>query len=97
MTRRQVLKQEIIIGVSLLIAIALILGVKVWLHNFLKFKMDESSILKFFEESSNDFSSCSSEVISAGTNIVVSRVSDVCTKSKVIKRNSKKNESWYLK
>jgi len=91
------LKQEIIIGVWLLLAIALILGVKVWLHNLLKFKMDESSILKFFEESINDFSSCSSEVISASTNIEVSRVSDVCTKSKVIKKNSKENNSWCLK
>lgn len=91
------MNQEIITGVSVAIVIAVIFGVKVWVHNLLKFKIDESAIVKFLEESSGDYKFRSSEAISAGTDIVMSRVSNVCSKSKAIKRNSKEKESWCLK
>ena len=91
------MKQEIIIGVSVAVAVAIVIVIKVWLYNHLKFKMDESSILNFFEESSDDYKLYSTETISVGTDINMSRVSDVCSKSKVINRIAKEKESWCLK
>ncbi len=91
------MKQEIIIGVSIAVAVAVILGVKVWLHNLLKFKMDESAILQFFKDSKDSYKFRSTEAISAGTELDVSRVAQVCSKSRAIKRNSKEKESWCLK
>ena len=91
------MKQEIIIGISVALTVAVIFGVKVWLHNLLKFKMDESSILQFFKDSNDGYKFRSTEAISAGTDLDMSRVVQVCSKSKAIKRNSKKKESWCLK
>jgi len=84
------MKQEIIIGISVALTVAVIFGVKVWLHNLLKFKMDESSILQFFKDSNDGYKFRSTEAISAGTDLDMSRVVQVCSKSKAIKRNSKK-------
>ena len=77
--------------------VAVIVGVKAWLHNLLKFKMDESTILQFFEDSKDGYKFRSTEAISAGTDLDMSRVVQVCSKSKSIKRNSKEKESWCLK
>jgi len=90
------MKQEIIIGVSIAVAVAVILGIKAWLHNLLKFKIDESAILNYFKESSGNYKFRSTEAISARTDIDATRVSQVCTKSKAIKSNSKEKESWCL-
>lgn len=91
------MKQEIIIGVSIVVAVAVILGVKTWLYKLLKFKMDESSILKFFAESDGNQVFRSTEAISSGTELDAARVTQVCAQSKVIKRSAKENESWFLK
>jgi len=91
------MKQEIVIGVSIAVAVVVLLGVKTWLHNLVKFKMDESAILNFFKESSGDYIFRSTEIISAGTDLDATRVSQVCIKSKAIKRNSKEKGSWCLK
>jgi len=91
------MNQEIFIGIIVAIGIAVLLGIKSWGHRVLTFKMDESSILKFFKESSGDFKFRSTEAISAGTNISTRRVSSVCIKSKSIQRNAREKESWCLK
>jgi len=88
------MRQEVIIGVSIAVSVAVIFGVKTWLHNLVKFKMDESAILNFFNESRGGYTFRSAEAISAGTDLDVARVSMVCTRSKAIKRNSKEKESW---
>ncbi len=89
------MEQEIIIGSS--VAVAVILIIHGGLHKLLKFKMDESAILKFFESSDGDYKFRSTNAISAGTDISVKRVTIVCGKSKAIQRNSKDKESWCLK
>ena len=88
------MKQEIIISVSF--ALAFVFGVKAWLHNLLRFKMDESEILNFFKESGGNCPFRHTDEISEGTDIDVTRVSQVCIKSKSIKRNPKEKESWCL-
>jgi hypothetical protein len=91
------MKQEMIIVVSITIAASLVIGIKIWLHSLLKFKMDESAILRFLEESSDDYRFRSTEAISTGTEIDAIRVSKVCAQSKAIKRNAKEIESWCIK
>ena len=58
--------------------------------------MDESTILRFLKESSNDSGFRSTESISAETNIDKMRVSVVCIKSKMINKNAKEKDLWYL-
>ena len=91
------MEQEIIIGVSVVVAIVVIFGIHLWLHNLVKFKMDESVILNFLDGSSGDFLFCSTKVISTGTDISFERVTIVCSKSKAIKRDTKERESWCRK
>ena len=91
------MKQEVIIGISIVVTAAVILGVHSWLHKLLKFKMDESAILMFFGDSDGEDKFRSTNAISSGTEIPVERVTVVCCKSKAIKRNSKEKESWCLK
>jgi len=91
------MKQEIIIGVSIAVAVAVMFGIKVWLHRLLKFKMDESAILNFFRESGGEHQFRSTEAISAETDLDPARVSKVCTRSDAIKRNASEKESWCLR
>ena len=88
---------EILIGIAIAVVVAVILGVKSIVHIVLTFKMDESSIVRFIAESSGDYEFCSTEAISAGTDISTSRVASVCSKSSLVKRNSKEKESWCVK
>ncbi len=89
------MQQEITIGISIAVAVAVIFGIHSWLHRLVKFKMDESAILKFFEASGRDCKYCSTNAISSGTDIPVQRVTVVCSNSKAIK-SSNENESWCL-
>ena len=91
------MEQKIIIGVSVAAAIVAIFGIHIWLHDLVKFKMDESAILNFFEGSSGEYQFCSTNAIAAGTDMSFERVTIVCSKSKAIKRDSKEKESWCLK
>ena len=91
------MKQEIFIGIFVAVLVALIIGVKAWLHNLLRFKMDESAILKFFKESSGSHNFRSTEAIAAGTDIDPIRVARVCSRSEAIKRLSKEKEFWCSK
>jgi Sec7-like guanine-nucleotide exchange factor len=82
---------QIIIGIVVIVT----LGGHWWLFQWVKFKMDEGVIMKFLQES-DDHNSCVTEVISSNTSIAIERVSIVCNKSKVIKKNANENESWRL-
>jgi len=80
------------------VVIAVVIGVHVWLYRWMKFKVDEGVVLKFLRDSNKgkiqEF--CSSDEISAHTDIAITRISVVCSKSKKIRRNAKEKESWRL-
>lgn len=90
------MKQEILYGTIVAITVVVIVGIKTWLYKTLKFKMDESAILKLFKESNEGHKFHSIEAISSGTGIDTDRISSVCIKSKSIKKNTKEEDSWYL-
>jgi len=89
--------QEIVIGVAVALVMAVIIGTKSLVHRLLTFKMDESTIVNFMKNSNEGYDFRTTQAISAGTDIEVTRVALVCSKSKLIKRNSKEKESWCLK
>ena len=89
--------QEMIIGISIAAAVAVLIGIKTFLHSLVRFKMDESAVLSFFKQASGGYECHSIEVISAGTDIHPGRVSEVCMKSKAMKIHPKEKESWCLK
>ena len=78
---------QIIIG----IVVVVVLGAHWWLYQWVKFKVDEGTIMKFLQES-GDHNSCYAEVISSNTSIAIKRVSIVCSKSKIIKNNGNENK-----
>lgn len=82
---------EILIG----LVVAAIIAGHGWLYRFVKFKMDEATIIEFLQ-SSDQLSFRSTEAISSDTNLTSERVAAVCSKSKSIKRNAKEKESWRL-
>ena len=90
------MKQEMIIGISVAVTVTVILAIHSWLHKLVKFKMDESAILNFFEDSEGDYTFRSADTISSATDISVERVTIVCSNSKVMKRNPKEKESWCI-
>ncbi len=92
--RNHAVTHEMLIGIAVAVVVAVLLGVKSLAHRVLTFKMDESSIVNFITESSEGNEFRSTEAISAGTDIDVSRVAFVCSKSNIIKRNPNENESW---
>lgn len=91
------MKQEIIIGVSVTIAVGVLFAIKYCLQHLLTFKIDESVILNFFKDTGDNETFRSTEAISAGTDLTTDRVSVVCSKSTAIRRNAKNKESWGLK
>jgi hypothetical protein len=78
------------------IVVAVVLGAHVWLFMWIKFKIDEGTILKFLNEF-DDKSGSSVETIVANTRIAQDRVATVCTHSKMIKRHTMEKELWCLK
>jgi hypothetical protein len=72
--------------------VCVVLAAHVALFKWVKFKIDEGVILKFFQEEGSKF--CSSQTISSSTKIATGRVSTVCSKSKAIKKNTMETESW---
>ncbi|MEH6517965.1 MAG: hypothetical protein V7742_14910 [Halioglobus sp.] len=91
------MEQQVIIGVSIAITLAVLIGIKALLHRVVKFKMDESAILRFFKEASGGEEFHTVETISTGIDVDAGRVSEVCIKSNAMKIHSKENESWCLK
>lgn len=88
---------EVIIGAAVAISLAVLFGVKSWLHNLLNFKMDESTIVTFLQDAGDDHDSCSSGAIAAGTTIDAKRVAQVCSKSKSIEKAAQGHAVWRLK
>jgi len=91
------MRQEIIIGVSVALALVVIVVIHGWLHRLVKFKMDESAILNMLAESTSDNSIQSTDTISARTDLTRERVSAICARSKTIKRHPEEGNSWSLK
>lgn len=85
------MEDRIIIGVIVTIAIF----AHLWLFKWIKFKIDEGTILKCLQES-DVYGVHSTESIAANTNMSLARVSSVCRKSKVIKKHEKEKDAWYL-
>lgn len=85
----------IIIAVS---AIAIVL-LHVLLHNFIKFKVDEATILNVFQIDEKDApeTARTTFALSAYTGLSSERISTVCRRSKKLRRNSMDVESWRLR
>ena len=85
---------QIIIGIVSGIAIIIIIGV----INMIKVKIDTSTIISFLKNSvkTTDNTFRSSHAISSETNLSEERVRNLCSKSKLIKRNTNERESWQL-
>jgi hypothetical protein len=78
------------------IVVAVVLGAHLWLFLWIKFKVEEGSIIKSLKEE-KDKNSSSEEMISLDTGIAVNRVVTVCTKSKLIKSSAMEKQFWSLK
>lgn len=76
--------QKIVIGISVAVAIAVICAVHSVLHKLVKFKMDESAILRFVKDFNGNCKAHSTAAISLGTGIAIERVAVVCAKRKNI-------------
>jgi hypothetical protein len=61
----------------------------------ISFKIDERKIVNFIKNSKHTFRS--TEAICAHTSLDTDRIKKVASKSKKLKRNSAKKESWCLK
>ena len=86
------MNDKILIG----IIVAVVLGAHLWLFLWIKFKVEEGSIIKFLKEA-KDKNCSSEEMISLDTGISVNRVVTVCTKSKLIKSSAMGKKFWNLK
>lgn len=82
-----------IVIICLVVAVAI--AAHVWLFRWVKFKIDESVILKFLEEA---FGSGvrSSEEISVRTKLKSKRVTAVCRKSKGIHGSAHPEDAWRI-
>ena len=86
---------EVIIGISIVVTIVLVVGVKLVLQKVVSFKMDESTIVNFLKESSE--TSANVDAIAAATSLTSERVSEVCHKSLLIVESSDHQGAWCLK
>jgi len=85
---------QIIISIVSGIAIVIILGI----IKIIKDKADTNKIIKYLTGSlkTTEHTFRSNHAISSGTNLSEERVRNLCSKSKTIKRNTNKKESWQL-
>jgi hypothetical protein len=81
--------------IVLALVVVMVIAAHIWLYRWVKFKIDEGTILKFLEET-KDYPCSSSEAISAKTGIAVARVSAVSSKSNSIRKDAKEKEAWRL-
>ena len=86
---------EVIIGISIVVTIVLVVGVKLVLQKVVSFKMDESTIVNFLKESSEI--SANVDAIAAATSLTSERVSEVCHKSLLVVESSDHHGAWCLK
>ena len=85
------MNEKILIG----IIVVVFLGAHLWLFLWIKFRVEEGSIIKSLKEV-KDVNCSNEETISLDTGIAVNRVITICTKSKIIKRNAMEKGSWCL-
>ena len=88
---------DILTGMVVVIAVAVLLVIKVWGYKLLKFKMDESAIISFLEASKDGSGLHSTEAIATATNISAGRVSNICAGSNSILPAGQTEDSWCLK
>ena len=86
---------EVIIGISIVVTIVLVVGVKLVLQKVVSFKMDESTIVNCLKESSE--TSANVDAIAAATSLTSERVSEVCHKSLLVVESSDHQGAWCLK
>ena len=91
------MNQNIIIALSVITGVVVILAAKIWIHNIIKFKMDESAILNCLKEVSPEQSFLSRDEISQEISIDTDRISQVCLRSQLIIEYSHQKNSWRLK
>ena len=84
------MSQEVVIGIA--VGVVVLVIIKVWVFNIVKFKIDESTIVKYFKESGLDNGTTTGAIASA-TGIGENRVKNVCVKSSLIHNVS---EGWRL-
>ncbi len=88
---------DFMIAIAAVVAVAALLVIKIWGYKALKFKMDESAIVSFLENSIDENNFVRPETISAGTNLEISRVTAVCMQSSAIQGDKQENQGWCLK
>lgn len=83
--------------VSAIIA-GLILAAVFWTIRKLKDRSDSQKIYSFLQSSSagTEYAFRTTAAISSGTSIAESRVAELCSKDKRIKRNERERQSWRL-
>ncbi len=85
-------------GLGSALAATAIVAVIVWLWKSYRNRDDSKRIYNFLlaSKAGTDFSFRSTEAISSHTKIAESRVAELCSKHKKIKRNEKAKQSWQL-
>ena len=86
------MNDKVLIG----IVVAVVLGAHLWLFLWIKFKIEEGSIIKSLKQV-KDNNCTSEEAIALDTGFAVTRVVTVCTKSKLIKSSAMEKGFWSLK
>lgn len=79
--------------IVLALVVVIFIAAHVYLYKWVKFKIDEGVILKFFQHSGDD-KSHSSEAIAAQCSMSAHRVSAVCRKSNSIRKDDIQQELW---
>jgi hypothetical protein len=86
------MSSEIIVYIVL--GLAVLVAVHVWLHKLLKFKMDESAIIKFLQDNGDKQQFQLVQDISKEVKIPLERVKTVCEKSQKTINNSQDQNAW---
>lgn len=79
--------------ISVVVLVALI--AHIWIFKWVKFKIDESTIINFIKQHTSN-TICSSDEISSNTDIKLARVAKVCVKSKAIIPSHQGVDYWTI-
>ncbi len=83
------MSQAMIIGTIIIVTLIVAVGVKIWIQQLIRFKMDESDIMKQLENEP-----LSAEALAAATGINESRIAVACDKSQAIYPVSRDSPLW---
>ena len=86
------MSDTIIIGIVVLVALI----AHIWIFKWVKFKVDESTIINFIKQHPDE-PICSSNEISLSASIKLARVTKVCSESKEITAHNSVDDSWTLR